>query len=110
MAEFFDIPSIHSGAHHKTSLYDLYLQTDYKKFNETFAKRYDAYEAFLRKCGIVDRIQDTNPFFNTLTTIPDLSVNQEKREALSKSLARNSFVWRGFSLALTLKRKITAHK
>lgn len=50
------IPNVMPDAHHNTSLYELYLQTDYTKFNETFANRFDTYEAFLQKCGIVERI------------------------------------------------------
>lgn len=83
------IPNVIPDAHRNTSLYELYLQTDYTKFNETFANRFDAYEAFLQKCGIVERIQTPNRFFHSLEGIPPLSVNQEKRAALAASMSRN---------------------
>lgn len=47
MAEFYDIPMISEEDLKKKDLYDIYLDTSYKKFNQTFAQKYDGYEKFL---------------------------------------------------------------
>lgn len=55
MAEFFDIPMITEKDLKKKSLYSIYLDTDYKRFNESFAEKYDVYENFLIEKGIVQK-------------------------------------------------------
>ena len=48
----------------KQDVYESYLQADYTTFNQTFALRYDNYEQFLRKCGIVTKVNTNNVFFD----------------------------------------------
>lgn len=85
MAEFFDIPYIMPNEG-KTpyDLYDLYCQTDYSKFNQNFAKRFDEYERFLSKCGITKKVNQNNIFMSKEAQIelPE-SVNKKHFKKLS---------------------------
>ena len=65
MVEFFDIPSLmpkENGP--KRDLYELYCETDYSAFNKGFAEKYDNFESFLQKCGLVKRINENNSFMS----------------------------------------------
>lgn len=61
MAEFFDIPRTDKIP---ADLYELYQNTNYARFNRNFPDRFDAFEKFLRDCGIVDSINTKNLFFD----------------------------------------------
>jgi hypothetical protein len=63
LAEFFDIPMIHSLSK-KKDLYDLYLDADYTNFNKTFQAKFDNFENFLVKHGISSNIDDASAFKN----------------------------------------------
>jgi hypothetical protein len=57
LAEFFDIPAVdHLECKNKEELYDMYLLQDYETFNSKFEEKYDAFERFLVKHGIVDSL------------------------------------------------------
>ena len=65
MAEFYDIPCIQSFDDIKPkNLYALYESLDYSKFNNSFEKKYDSFENFLIKCGIVNKINTSNKYLN----------------------------------------------
>lgn len=72
MAEFFGIPRTDKIP---ADVYDLYQSTDYVRFNRNFPDRFDAFEKFLRDCGIVDSINQDNLFFN-------IAQNEEPCECL----------------------------
>lgn len=94
MTEFFDIPNVNpSDVSCKKDLYEWYLETDYSKFNEGFAKRFDDFESFLIKCGLVDRINQDNPFMTKDADfeMPEI-VNAKHIEALHKKLSLNGAV------------------
>ena len=93
MAEFYDIPSVDATGHkrvEKKSLYEWYCETDYSKFNVTYVKRFDAFEAFLRKCGLVSQINQNNTFMQRDVTDVDMPqvVNQEHIRKLKKKITR----------------------
>lgn len=90
MAEFFDIPYI-LPSNEKFNLYDLYCQTDYTEFNKNFKKRFDEYENFLSKCGIVNTVNQENIFMSREAKNIELpkSINENKIDKLGKKIKRN---------------------
>lgn len=109
MADFFRFPCVPANEYKKyDSLYDLYQNTNYNAFNESFAAHFDAYEAFLKKCGIVDCINSENTFFHPLDNMPDVSLNREKRAELLELLHKKQGYWRSYNALLMAKRKISS--
>ena len=97
MTEFFDIPGVMPGGKLKAkSMYEWYLETDYRKFNENFAKRFDDFEEFLRKCGLVKSINQVNPFMqrNVAFEEPEI-VNKEQLDNLNKMVRQNKLLFDG---------------
>lgn len=95
MAEFFDIPHTEPSESLKNKdLYDWYLETDYSKFNENFPKRFDAFEAFLRKCGLVENINQENIFMSRDKANVDMPeiVNRAQINELSKLIKKNKLI------------------
>lgn len=65
MAELYDIPCISSFDEVKPAeLYSFYEKLDYSNFNKKFAEKFDAFENFLIKCGLVEKINTDNKFLN----------------------------------------------
>lgn len=64
MAEFYNIPNIDIShiSNKKIDLFELYTKTDYTSFNSTYNQKYDEFEKYLIKCGIVDKINSNNKF------------------------------------------------
>ena len=109
MADFFGIPCVEPGAYRKAgSLYELYETMDYGKFNGGFSARYDAFEAFLQQCGIVERINGDNLFFRDLDDIPIQSSTCEERAHLLRKLEKNKTRWKCYDSLLRLKRSVIA--
>lgn len=104
MADFFDLPTVAPNT--SDNLYELYLNTSYKKFNESFPARFDAYEQFLKSCGIVDKINQDNPFFKPLDSMPPLTHTKEHRHDLYQQFQKNKLFWKGYNCLLNTKRKI----
>lgn len=97
MTEFFDIPGVMPGENLKEkSMYEWYLETDYRKFNENFAKRFDDFEEFLRKCGLVKSINQVNPFMQRDVAFeePEI-VNKEQLDNLNKMVRQNKLLFDG---------------
>lgn len=88
MAEFFDIPIQLPKNTQKIDVYDLYMNVDYTKFNESFAKNYDNFEHFLIKNGIVSRINENNEFMNREETKVREADESEKYRKLGKILRK----------------------
>lgn len=61
MAEFFDIPYVRNIP---KDIYKCYLDADYTKFNASFKHRFDDFEKFLCCCGICERVNEKNSFFD----------------------------------------------
>lgn len=87
MAEFFDIPFVFSDDKIQ-SIYDLYIEADYSAFNKNFVERFNCYEIFLQKCGIVDKVNSRNGFFHK-SDEPDAElINRERKNKLLQSLMK----------------------
>lgn len=90
MAEFFDIPSVKPSSNpSKKSMYEWYCETDYSKFNANFSKRFDDFEKFLQKCGLVKKINQNNSFMQRTFErfeYPE-SVNSEHIKSLKKTVS-----------------------
>lgn len=99
MTEFFKIPNITPSAQlKKRSLYDWYLQTDYSDFNAEFEKKFDAFEAFLQKCGLVEKINQNNIFMQRKADdfkFPEI-VNQKEIDKLRKTINKNKLLINSF--------------
>lgn len=107
MADFFQIPRVEPGAYRKAgSLYELYENIDYGKFNSGFSARYDAFEAFLKQCGIVERINEKNLFFRDLDDIPVQSSTCEERLRLLRELEQDKVRWKCYATLLRIKRSV----
>lgn len=98
MAEFFDIP--YTTDKSQRSLYDLYLETDYSKFNEKFSQRFDAFEKFLVSCGLVEKANQDNIFMkrNQQSVVFPNHVNIDGIKTISKKLHLAQPLVRAFQL------------
>lgn len=96
MTEFFDIPRIDpSQTVQKKDMYEWYCETDYKSFNANFSKRFDNFEKFLQKCGLVKKINQNNSFMQRTSQgfeYPEI-VNIEHIKNLEKTVSRNKLVF-----------------
>lgn len=92
MTEFFDIPHIMPSSNlPKKDMYEWYCETDYSTFNANFAKRFDNFEKFLQKCGLVKKINQNNPFMQRTAEgfeYPE-TVNIEHIKKLEKTVSVN---------------------
>lgn len=52
IAEYFNIPMTYFRYDNECDIYDLYLNTDYTKFNGSYKQKYKIFKEFLYKCGI----------------------------------------------------------
>lgn len=109
MADFFKIPCVAPDAYKRyDSLYELYCDMDYSAFNDGFGARFDAYQDFLQRYGIVEHINTHNRFFRPLEDVPPVSVNRERRAELCNALERQRAYWIGYDRLIGLKRKIVS--
>lgn len=96
MAEFFDIPHVSPcDKPIKKDIYEWYCETDYSSFNANFAKRFDGFERFLQKCGLVKNINQKNPFMQRTAEgfeYPEI-VNIEHIEKLGKTVSHNKILF-----------------
>ncbi len=92
MTEFFDIPHITPSPNlPKKDLYEWYCETDYSAFNANFPKRFDEFEKFLQKCGLVKKINQNNPFMQRTAEgfeYPEI-VNVEHIKKLERTVSVN---------------------
>ena len=107
MADFFNIPFVFPEDAPQ-SLYELYMDVDYSGFNRDFAKHFDFYEDFLRKCGIVDKVNGDNPFFHGLDPAPEAWGGHEREERLLKALVDKRYYWNSYCGLLNAKRKLAS--
>ena len=88
MADYFDIPYVihkKNKVYTKDEIYQMYMDADYSKFNDTFSAKFDFYEDFLIQHGIVQRANQSNQFFDNdiaYTDFLDYAVNTEKFQKL----------------------------
>lgn len=106
MAEFFDIPMVIPGkANEKIDLYQLYQTVDYSKFNQKIGTRFDDFERFLQKHGIVKKMNADNPFFSK-TDEKVVEFNISDFSYMEKILWRHRFSFTTYDFALQKFRKI----
>lgn len=79
MSEFYNIPAIGETAK-KKSLYELYCDIDYQRFNDGFGEKYGNFRKFLAKCGLV----------NPEITVPNRSNYNVSEEATALSEKNNA--------------------
>lgn len=101
MTEFFDIPHVSPcDKPIKKDIYEWYCETDYSSFNANFAKRFDDFERFLQKCGLVKNINQKNPFMQRTAEgfeYPTV-VNIEHIEKLGKTVSHNKILFEALNM------------
>ena len=90
MAEFFNIP-IYSGNSIQDDLEEVYVKSDYTKFINEYRAKFDLYEKFLIKHGIVRKINQNNKFFKR-TDCEILCNNAEQLEKIRREIERNKVI------------------
>ena len=65
IAEYYNIPIITDEELKKEKdIYNIYEKLDYSTFNSKFSELFDKYEAFLRKCDLIENINQNNIFID----------------------------------------------
>lgn len=108
MAEFFDIPYMLPKKEMKRyDMYELYCDTNYDKFNKNFAEKFDNYEKFLRKCGLVDTINSENVFMkrDVEDVIFPQVTNKQHLEELSKYIKKRKWIFDVLDYGLEVKSR-----
>lgn len=97
LAEYFDIPVVYNFNTKKT-LYEIYLDADYKNFNQHFPEKFDNFEQFMRKCGIVNTIKKARSEWDSSTNWqrPEI-INQEYLNALNQFFNKNQWILKGLN-------------
>lgn len=107
MAEFFNIPFLLPGEYNKFhSLEDIYEWMDYSKFNKSFKEKYNAFESFLAKCGIVKNINENNIFFHDCADSSMHTVNDLYWEKMCELLEKNKIKIALYDKLVTMKRHL----
>lgn len=103
MAEFFNIPITGRKDVDNKSLYDIYMESDYDKFNKEFAGKFDYYEKFLIERGIVKSINSdcllkTTVNYDRLEYVQDIHSLSPNKELLNK-VHNNKAGWKIYETA-----------
>lgn len=93
MAEFFDIPLWPLKDNYTPDeIYEAYCMADYNKFNLHFEERYNAFEKFMKNCGITNQINENNPFFRfTDSKCTQEWVDYQNLEKIYQQMKENRF-------------------
>ena len=97
MAEFYDIPNIEycdviKQIDKKEDLYKLYEKTDYTEFNQEYKEKYNAFNDFMIKKGIVKNMNTDNPYLNCSDgNYPKSAINEAKERAML--IKKHSFLY-----------------
>lgn len=110
MAEFYDIPTIsRQELDKKKSLFELYEELDYTKFNQSFAEKYDKYEDFFIRHGILSQLNSENIFFNEKYSRngqkPEI-INQDKICRVGKEMQKHKNLYKALNTGVDIARSI----
>ena len=94
MAEFYGIPIISINDYKNTNLYRIYENTDYLEFNNGFNKKFDNFNLFLKKHGLVKSINENNIFWNNPTPIENFKI-KELINGLKYAYSREKTIYNG---------------
>lgn len=94
IAQFYNIPCYSSNDLEKfKNLYELYETIDYSSFNLSYKEKYDKFEAFLRKCKLVENINEDN-IFGMSSGVKKTIVNEKDIQKMeSKYKTFKSLYW-----------------
>lgn len=104
MAEFFNMPVMLPEQKGKMKIYEMYQKLDYSQFNCNFGKRYDQFEEFLVKNGIVTHINDQNSFMERKARCSLLT--EEKNMEFATLFENKRKYWKMYVAVSNLKKKI----
>lgn len=108
MADFFNIPYIdinEKNDKHNKHLYEFYMNMDYSKFKSTFAEKFDNFEKFLKKCGLVEKINPNNKFLSG-TYLNIIKGNSDRLCLLKNEFERNKVLYSTYDRGLKYYRAI----
>ena len=77
IAEYYNIPTINTVSDYE-HLQDLFDSLNYDDFNSCFPSKFDKYESFLIKCGLVKSVNQNNSFWSKEKPINTSLVNSNK--------------------------------
>ena len=111
MAEFFNIP-LYLVKKNETlgisKFEKLYSEADYSSFNATYLDKYNAYQEFLKKHGIISKINDRNEFFEHVDQRRDFetsTVNQRQFGDMAKRMKLQTPALKAGSMILAIKNR-----
>lgn len=105
IAEFFEIPYIKGTA--IDDLSHLYQKADYTGFNKSFESKYDAFEDFLKKHGIVSQINSNNTYLKTIKDTGEVFYDESRLGHIKSVTDANRIKLTALDLLLQVKRRIT---
>ena len=88
MAEIFNIPVV--DIKEKYDIQAIYNSSEYDDFNRKFAKLFDQYEEFLKKCGLVKKVNQKNIFWDKELPLNN-DILEEKRKKLLNVMNNANF-------------------
>ena len=109
IAEYYNIPIItDEDLAKEKDIYDIYEKLDYSTFNAKFPELFDKYEAFLRKCDLIENINQDNIFVDLPSNhngeAPEV-VNKAELESLHKALSQKHAMYALVDGAFNVYRK-----
>jgi|GEM_PF-1821056 len=110
IAEYYNIPTITDADLKKEKdIWDIYEKLDYTEFNRTYPAKFDAFENFLRKCDLVENINQDNIFINLPSNHEGALPTIENADSLSRitsDLDKKSSFYTLVDSSFNLYRKI----
>lgn len=81
MAEIFNIPIV--GLKENCDIQEIYNSLDYNKFNDKFRELFDQYEEFLKKCGLVEKMNQNNIFWKKNLPMNNDLIEEKRKKLLN---------------------------
>lgn len=108
LAEFFELPCC-AGYDKKKTLYEVYLEADYTRFNNHFADKFRAFEEFMVSHGISHDLDDRSLFDSRIREYvwkyPQMP-GQENIEKIRRQYGRRKNLYQAYEKALDLLRSL----
>ncbi|MDD6157380.1 MAG: polysaccharide pyruvyl transferase family protein [Lachnospiraceae bacterium] len=106
MAEFYNIPYFLPEHKFQKSVYDIYQNADFRKFNLEFSSKYDAFENFLIQHGIVEKMNTDNIFWSKQAPIKYPNESDPVKEEIASALRKHPFLYSSMNSFIILDEKI----
>lgn len=109
IAEYYNIPTITDDElNREKDIYDIYEKLDYSRFNQKFPELFDKYENFLRKCDLVEDINQKNIFIDMPSNhngeLPHV-VNQKYLDIMNDKITMHKAIYTAVDSSFNFYRK-----